>query len=118
MLNLVSLLPFPDLGSTDPRFHDQLNSSVESFILQFRQTGYCTIVLPSGTYQPGIRKQQPANWTGIYEGELDPFHQSFVRGKLSNLVNHIFCKFAGWKKCIQFKMDSHSLRTQQFQRLS
>jgi hypothetical protein len=81
MLNPVSLLPFPDLGSTDPRFHDQLNSSVESFILQFRQTGYCTIVLPSGTYQPGIRKHQPANWTGIYEGELDPFHQSFVRGK-------------------------------------
>ena len=43
MLNLVSLLPFPDLGSTDPRFHDQLNSSVESFILQFGQTGYCMI---------------------------------------------------------------------------
>jgi len=90
MLNPVSLLLFPDLGSSDPRFHDQLNLSVESFIFQFRQTGYCMISLPSGTYRPGIRQPQPTNWMGVYEGEWDPFHQSFVRGKLSNLVNHMF----------------------------
>ena len=90
MLNPDSLLLFPDLGSTDPKFHDQLNSSVERFILQFRQSGYCVIALPSGTYQPRRRQQQPTIWTRFYEGEWDPFHQSFVRGKLSNLVNHMF----------------------------
>ena len=90
MLNPDSLLLFPDLGSTDPKFHDQLNSSVERFMLQFRQSGYCVIALPSGTYRQESRRPQSTNWTGFYEGEWDPFRQSFVRGKLSNLVNHMF----------------------------
>jgi len=84
MLNSCSLLLFPDLGSADPRTHDQLNSCVEEFMIQFRQTGYCIIVLPSGTYR---RPYSNANWKGI---DWDPMHERFVRQKLSNLINHMF----------------------------
>ena len=87
MLDSCSLLLFPDLGSADPRTHDQLNSFVKEFMVQFRKTGYCIIALPSGTYKRGTNQPDTKNWTEV---GWDPMHERFVRQKLSNLINHMF----------------------------
>ena len=79
-LTPVALLLFPDLGQADPKWYDLLNFSVAKFHADFRQSGYCVVTLPSGTYSPLMERDSDL-WCQS--------HISLVEGKLKNLINHM-----------------------------